>query len=125
LTANPFNPEAYRFHASIFKKAFKEAYADKKIIRAFFNDSYEYYSANWTENFLEEFKARRGYDFTPYMKELFGKTQTLKPENIERLWQDYHATIADLLLDTIKEFTKVLFIINLIIMFQELLLLHI
>ncbi len=106
LTANPFNPEAYRFHASVFKKAFKEAYADKKIIRAFFNDSYEYYSANWTENFLEEFKARRGYDFAPYMKELFGKTQTLKPENIERLWQDYHATIADLLLDTIKEFTK-------------------
>ena len=70
FTANPFDPEAYRLHCAVFKDAFK-VFGGEKIIRAFFNDSYEYIMANWTDNYFEEFKARRGYDFAPYMKDVF------------------------------------------------------
>ena len=105
-TANPFDPQAYRLHAEVFKNAFNKAYGDKKIIRAFFNDSYEYFSANWTDDFLEQFKKRRGYDFAPYMKDIFLDKTEKSAEEIERLWQDYHETISDLVYDTMAEYTK-------------------
>lgn len=36
-------------------------------IRSFFVDSLETEGANWSENMIEEFKARRGYDIYPYL----------------------------------------------------------
>ncbi len=105
-TANPFEPKAYRLHADVFKNAFNKAYGDKKIIRAFFNDSYEYFSANWTDDFLEQFKKRRGYDFAPYMKDVFWGETKKSAEEIQRLWQDYHETVSDLVYDTMSEYTK-------------------
>jgi hypothetical protein len=39
---------------------------------AVFSDSLEVYSADWTPNFLTEFKKRRGYDLTPYLPALAG-----------------------------------------------------
>ncbi|MBE6414884.1 MAG: glycoside hydrolase [Verrucomicrobiaceae bacterium] len=105
-TADPLNPKAYKFHADVFKNAFNKAYGDKKIIRAFFNDSYEYFSANWTDDFLEQFKKRRGYDFAPYMRDVFLGETKKSPADIQRLWQDYHQTISDLVYDTMSEYTK-------------------
>jgi hypothetical protein len=37
---------------------------------AIFSDSLEVYNADWTTNFLEEFRKRRGYDLTPYLPAL-------------------------------------------------------
>ena len=37
---------------------------------AIFCDSLEVYNQDWTTNFLEEFKARRGYDLKPYLPAL-------------------------------------------------------
>ena len=37
---------------------------------AIFSDSLEVYNADWTDNFLEEFRKRRGYDLTPYLPAL-------------------------------------------------------
>src|SRR6185369_10442283 len=37
---------------------------------AIFSDSLEVYNADWTGNFLDEFKKRRGYDLTPYLPAL-------------------------------------------------------
>ncbi len=37
---------------------------------AVFSDSLEVYGADWTPNFLEEFRRRRGYDLTPYLAAL-------------------------------------------------------
>src|ERR1017187_1686049 len=37
---------------------------------AIFSDSLEVYNADWTGNFLEEFRKRRGYDLTPYLPAL-------------------------------------------------------
>jgi len=39
---------------------------------AVFSDSLEVYGADWTTNFLEEFRRRRGYDLTPYLPALAG-----------------------------------------------------
>lgn len=109
--ANPFNPDSYQKHIDYVKNVFAP-YKDKKILRGFFNDSYEYFNANWTENFLEEFKNRRGYDFTPYYKEVLSQgyknelPKTLDDETIARMWQDYHETISDLLYDTMLVFTS-------------------
>jgi hypothetical protein len=37
---------------------------------AIFSDSLEVYNSDWTGNFLEEFRKRRGYDLTPYLPAL-------------------------------------------------------
>jgi hypothetical protein len=39
---------------------------------AVFSDSLEVYNADWTPNFLEEFRKRRGYDLMPYLGALAG-----------------------------------------------------
>ncbi|GAB3994341.1 glycosyl hydrolase [Spirosoma daeguense] len=64
--------------------------------RAVYNDSYEVYGANWTDNFLSEFKARRGYDLNSQLA-LFTDT-TQRSESI-LVHQDYHQTLAELLND--------------------------
>ena len=37
-----------------------------------FSDSLEVYGSDWTDDFLEEFQKRRGYDLAPYLPELVG-----------------------------------------------------
>ncbi|QDK81011.1 glycoside hydrolase [Spirosoma sp. KCTC 42546] len=64
--------------------------------RAVYNDSYEVYGANWSANFLDEFKARRGYDLTSQLAAFLDTTRT--PESI-LVHQDYHQTLAELLHD--------------------------
>ncbi|GAB2560635.1 glycosyl hydrolase [Spirosoma aerophilum] len=64
--------------------------------RAVYNDSYEVYGANWTDNFLAEFKARRGYDLNTQVAALLDTTQS--PTSI-LVHQDYHQTLSELLLD--------------------------
>ncbi len=39
---------------------------------AVFSDSLEDYGSNWTPDFLEEFRRRRGYDLEPYLPALIG-----------------------------------------------------
>jgi len=63
--------------------------------RSFFNDSYEVYGSNWTDEFLEEFEKRRGYNFLDYYELLLGEESDLK----KRVYMDYQQTIADLLLE--------------------------
>ncbi|MBD2699896.1 glycoside hydrolase [Spirosoma sp. BT702] len=64
--------------------------------RAVYNDSYEVYGANWTANFLTEFKSRRGYDLNSQIALLTDTTQ--RSESI-LVHQDYHQTLAELLND--------------------------
>ncbi len=105
LTADPFNPEAYKLHCTQFEKPFAP-YKDKKLLRAFFNDSYEYSMANITDNFFVEFQKRRGYDFKPYAKSIFYGDKLLDADKHSRIWQDYHLTLSELLYETISEFTS-------------------
>ena len=39
---------------------------------AVFSDSLEVYGSDWAEDFLEQFRKRRGYDLTPYLPALAG-----------------------------------------------------
>lgn len=40
---------------------------------AVFSDSLEVYNSDWTSDFIEEFRKRRGYDITPYLPALSGE----------------------------------------------------
>ncbi|WP_299233213.1 glycosyl hydrolase [uncultured Bacteroides sp.] len=59
-------------------------------------DSHEAGSQNWTDDFLEAFKERRGYDLTPYLPVMAGYIV----ENVrssESILYDVRLTIADLI----------------------------
>jgi hypothetical protein len=47
-----------------------KAFGDKPPY-AIFSDSLEAYGSDWTDNFLEEFQRRRGYDLRPYLPLVF------------------------------------------------------
>ena len=49
----------------------------KKWLRAYFTDSMELEGANWTTDFAEEFRRRRGYDLMPWLPFTMFKTGRL------------------------------------------------
>jgi hypothetical protein len=61
-------------------------------------DSWEVGNENWTENMIEEFKRRRGYDMTPYLPVLAGYVVESSAISDRFLW-DFRRTIADLVAD--------------------------
>ena len=93
-----FNEEALKNYLSYFDKAF----IGKNIssLRSFFNDSYEVDDArgqsNWTPEFFDEFKKRRGYDLKNELPALFSVDSS---ERHIRVLYDYRETISDLLLE--------------------------
>lgn len=93
-----FNAQALKNYLSKFDKAF----AGKNILslRSFFNDSYEVDDArgqsNWTPDFFNEFKTRRGYDLRNELPALFA---TDSSDRYKRVLYDYRETISDLLLE--------------------------
>jgi hypothetical protein len=60
---------------------------------AMFCDSLEVYNQDWTSDFLEEFKQRRGYDLKPYLPALIAD---IGPKT-ESIRHDWGQTITDLL----------------------------
>ena len=93
-----FSLAALNNYLGIFDKAF--AGRDISYLRSFFNDSYEVDDArgqsNWTPDFLQEFKQRRGYDLGRELPALYQKDSAEK--NIRVLY-DYRQTISELLLE--------------------------
>ncbi|MCP5431646.1 MAG: discoidin domain-containing protein [Alphaproteobacteria bacterium] len=61
-------------------------------------DSWEAGQQNWTDDMIAEFKARRGYDPTPYLPALAGRVVAGADETDRFLW-DFRRTIADLIAD--------------------------
>ncbi len=61
-------------------------------------DSWEMGSQNWTENFLAEFKKRRGYDATPYLPAYSGRAVGSLEESERFLW-DIRMTSQELVLE--------------------------
>ena len=93
-----FSAEALRNYLGKFDRAF--AGRDTKSLRAFFNDSYEVDDAdgdaNWTANFFDEFRARRGYDLREHLPALAAQDSD---EKSARVLYDFRETISDLLLE--------------------------
>ncbi len=90
-------------------------------VHSFFNDSYEVYNADWTPNFLEEFKKRRGYDlsfellalsFEPPRELTSEKSSQLKANSSKlevssKQLSDYRQTMSELILENFtKDFTN-------------------
>jgi hypothetical protein len=67
-----------------------------KSFRYFLMDSWEAGQENWTDDMIAEFRARRGYDPTPYLPALTGRVVESADASDRFLW-DFRRTIADLL----------------------------
>lgn len=61
-------------------------------------DSYEIGAQNWTQGFEHAFKARRGYDMTPYLPVLAGVIVGSVDES-ERFLADFRRTVSDLFVE--------------------------
>jgi len=59
---------------------------------AIFSDSLEVYDADWTPDFLAAFRARRGYDLTPYLPALAGDIG----DNTAAIRHDWARTLTEL-----------------------------
>lgn len=83
---------------------FDSAFAGKKIpLRSAYNDSYEVYGANWTNNFLDEFKKRRGYDLRSVTNIFLDSTNTPLTRLVK---MDYQQTLSELLYDNYQVWTN-------------------
>lgn len=93
-----FSAKASSNYFKKFDQAFKGY--DISYLRSFFNDSYEVDDArgqsNWTPEFFEEFKKRKGYDLKNYLHALFGKANA---DMNSRILYDYRSVIDELLLE--------------------------
>lgn len=81
-----------------YLRRFEEAFATSKASypHNFFNDSYEVYKADWTEDLFEQFAARRGYKLEEHLPEFLANKRT---ETVSRIISDYRETVAELLLE--------------------------
>ncbi len=91
-TIDHFSKEATANYFKIFDTAFGNS---SHGVKAFFNDSYEVYNADFTPNFFAEFEKRRGYDLKKYLN-IF--TSNALNDTVARLKSDYRETISDLML---------------------------
>jgi len=92
---------ADHFSLSAMERHFREvgdrlAEAGGGKVRCFFSDSWEVFGSNWTENFLEEFRRRRGYDLLPYLPALDNFIPDISPG----VRFDFHRTLSDLVLES-------------------------
>jgi hypothetical protein len=69
-----------------------------KTLAATHTDSWECGSQNWTPQFREEFRKRRGYDLAPFLPALTGRVVG-SVEQTRRFFWDMRRTIADLIAD--------------------------
>jgi len=92
-TLDHYSEQALNEYVVPFNNAFK---GREGKIRAIFNDSYEVYGTDFTPDFFEEFKKRRGYDLKKELPQLLNEKDT---EEGNRIRSDYRQTISDLLLN--------------------------
>lgn len=101
LECDKFNPEAIRLQFnSWFGKAVEVAGEDlaSRVLKVFHVDSWECGSQNWSSNFRDEFKERRGYDIYPYLPIMAG-IPIESAENSEKVLYDIRQTISELVVD--------------------------
>lgn len=89
-----------------FGKAFTETdpALARRVLKYMHVDSWECGSQNWSDNFVAEFRIRRGYDLMPYLPLLSGMPIE-SAEFSENVLRDVRTTIAELVVDV---FYKVL-----------------
>lgn len=99
LECDKLNAETVAFQ---FEQWFGKAYEmvgpelAKDVLTVYHIDSWESGSQNWTKQMPAEFKARRGYDLTPYLPVLAGYIVDSVDES-EAFLHDFRETIGELL----------------------------
>lgn len=68
-------------------------------------DSYEVGPQNWTDDMVAQFKARRGYDPTPYLPVMTGR-YVRDSETSERFLEDVRRTVSDLFADVYGDYFR-------------------
>lgn len=101
---NHFSSSAVKNYLGRFERAFagkttEEAVAAPAAPTAyphnFFNDSYEVYKADWTENLFDEFLSRRGYKLEEHLPEFLAGGE--RTDAARRIISDYRETLGELL----------------------------
>ena len=100
LECDKMNPEAVAFHLNHVIGELKKHCADVigHGLEYIWFDSYEAGTPNWTPKMREEFRARWGYDLTPFLA-TFAKRTVGSAEESKRFAADFKRTIADLYRD--------------------------
>ncbi|MES2275677.1 MAG: glycosyl hydrolase [Bacteroidota bacterium] len=93
--ADPFDKNLMQQYLVRFDSAF--ARQNMAGLRAMYSDSYEVFGANWTNNFLQEFKNRRGYDLQQVSNLFLDSTNNPQSRLIKI---DYQQTLSELLYES-------------------------
>ena len=91
LVFDPFHVNAMSQYLTRFDSAFNKV---SQRPRSMYMDSYEAYGANWTDDFLQEFSKRRGYDLKQHLVFLTDSSDNAQAKLVKI---DYHQTLAELL----------------------------
>ena len=98
---DPYSVSGLNQYLARFDQAFKDYHGE--MPRSQFHDSFEYYGAQCTPDFLKEFQARRGYDLRSQLPALFDEGPQ---DTVARVKSDYRETISDLHLAYIQRWTE-------------------
>ncbi len=92
-----FSRRALERYLLPFSEAFQQLATKTELkVRAIYHDSFEVIGENWTDNFLEQFQRRRGYDLRFYLPALLGESE---PEIVMGVRSDFRQTVAELILE--------------------------
>lgn len=101
LECNKFDPKSVRLQLDRwFEEAFRQIGdpVAHRVIKYMHVDSWECGSQNWSSNFNDEFKLRRGYSLLPYLPVMTG-LPIRSAEFTESILHDVRQTIAELVVD--------------------------
>ncbi len=98
LEVDKLSEEHVRSYFTNYLDQYKDATGGlmgKKGLRYIITDSWEAGTQNWTDNMIEEFRNRRGYDLIPWIPVLTGHIVESSGSSERFLW-DFRKTIGDL-----------------------------
>jgi hypothetical protein len=94
LAVDPYNPASLTRHLD--EAGAKLIQATRATpVRGFWCDSLEIYDANWTGDFPEQFRQRRGYDLHRHLPALFGPATPDAAQVRHDFWQTLSESAAD------------------------------
>lgn len=99
LEVDKLNKEAVRKYINHYLDLYKDATGNQmgeSGLSHMILDSYEAGHMNWTKDFSNEFKARRGYDIAPWLPVLVGKFVKSGNASEKFLW-DFRKTIGEMI----------------------------
>lgn len=88
-----YTEEYIKEYLAPIKEKLGSLYSD--VLSYVMMDSWEAGMQNWTDNMINEFQKRRGYDPTPYLPALVGRI-VISPEVSDRFLWDFRRTLADM-----------------------------